>query len=217
MTGAYDPSGWHDFAVALTSATATLTGLVFVAVSIHLQEVLADPVHRRRAGSAFVALLVGLGASLLLLFSGISRQVYGAVSVAVALLMLARAARSAVVFQSGEVGRDPWATLAGAGLSHLLLLVGGIGLLVRGASGLYVIAVSLLTLGGLAMMIVWVLFVGLSKEEATRRVPARERRTLSRQQGDVQDRWPACRLDRLAAVSCATISTTSAHAAALAP
>lgn len=188
MAGAYDPSGWHDFAAALTTATATLTGLVFVAVSIHLQEVLADPVHRRRAGSAFVALLVGLGASLLLLFSGISRQVYGAVAIAVALLLLARAARSAVVFQTGEVSREHWATLAGAGLSDLLLLVGGIGLLVRGAGGLYLIAASLMTLGGLAMMVVWLLFVGLSEEESSRGRPAREGHPVSRRHCEVQDR-----------------------------
>jgi hypothetical protein len=164
---AFDPKSWHNFAVALAGATAALTGLVFVAVSIHLQEVLADSVHRRRAGSAFLALLIGLGAALLLLFPAMTRQVYGVLSATVALIMLIRVARSVLVFRSGEIGREPWATLAGAGSSYALLLLGGIGLLVRSAGGLYVVATSLLVNGGLAMIVVWLLFVSLSREESS--------------------------------------------------
>ena len=61
MSDAYDVSAWHDFAVGLTSASAALTGLVFVAMSIHLREVLAGPIDRRRAGGAFFSLLTILG------------------------------------------------------------------------------------------------------------------------------------------------------------
>ena len=34
---------WHDFFLAQAGASGVLTGLVFVAVSINLQEIVSDP------------------------------------------------------------------------------------------------------------------------------------------------------------------------------
>jgi hypothetical protein len=171
MTNAYDPSGWHDFAAGLASASAALTGLVFVAVSIHLQAVLADPVHKRRAESTFVSLLVVLGASLLLLLPGLSANVYGSVSVVIALCMSGRAIRSAFVLKVGDVGREPWLSWGAAVVSYTVLFVGGIGLLTRSAGGLYLVAGGLLLMAARAMVIVWVLFVSLSQEEWADELP----------------------------------------------
>jgi hypothetical protein len=56
---AYRPDAWHDLAVATVGATAALTGLLFVAVSINLDRILAIPALPRRAG-ATLALLAGL-------------------------------------------------------------------------------------------------------------------------------------------------------------
>ncbi|MGY1831345.1 hypothetical protein ACI8AA_13115 [Geodermatophilus sp. SYSU D01180] len=56
---AYSPESWHDLAVAAVGATAALTGLLFVAVSINLDRVLAFPELPRRAAATLV-LLVGL-------------------------------------------------------------------------------------------------------------------------------------------------------------
>jgi hypothetical protein len=172
MAEAYDPTDWHDFATGLAGASAALTGLVFVAVSIHLQAVLADPVHKRRAESTFVSLLVVLGASLLLLLPGLSADVYGSLSVGIALAMSVRAIRSAVVLKTGEVGREPWLSWGVAMASYAVLFVGGIGLLTRGAGGLYLVACGLLLMAARAMVIVWVLFVSLSEEEAARELPS---------------------------------------------
>jgi modulator of FtsH protease len=52
----YDPLAWHDFFVMLGSAAAALTGLVFVALSLHLDRVAADPFHRFRAGVSVAGL-----------------------------------------------------------------------------------------------------------------------------------------------------------------
>jgi modulator of FtsH protease len=166
MTDAYDPTAWHDFAAGLASASAALTGLVFVAVSIHLQAVLADVVHQRRAESTFVSLLVVLGAALLLLLPGLTANAYGAASVAIAALMFLRAGRSAGVLKVGDVGREPWFTWLAAIASYGCLLVGGVGLLTRSAGGLYVVAAALVLIAARAMIIVWVLFVSLGREEA---------------------------------------------------
>jgi hypothetical protein len=56
---AYRPDAWHDLAVATVGATAALTGLLFIAVSINLDRVLAFPELPRRAAATLV-LLVGL-------------------------------------------------------------------------------------------------------------------------------------------------------------
>jgi len=45
----YDPAAWQNFYVMLGGANAALTGLVFVALSIHLREVLEHPQLKPRA------------------------------------------------------------------------------------------------------------------------------------------------------------------------
>jgi len=49
LPAANDPSAWQNFYVMLGGANAALTGLVFVALSIHLREVLEHPTLRPRA------------------------------------------------------------------------------------------------------------------------------------------------------------------------
>lgn len=57
MDIAYAPEAWHDFYIMTGGAAAALTGLVFVAVSLHLHAVLGNPFHRGRAESTLLALM----------------------------------------------------------------------------------------------------------------------------------------------------------------
>jgi hypothetical protein len=43
---AYQPEQWHDMFVAMAGAAAALTGLLFVAVSVNLEQVLKYEIHR---------------------------------------------------------------------------------------------------------------------------------------------------------------------------
>ncbi|HEX2746304.1 MAG TPA: hypothetical protein VHN16_18150 [Streptosporangiaceae bacterium] len=45
--GAYNPETWHDFFIAAAGAAAALSGLIFVAVSINLRDILTE--ERRSA------------------------------------------------------------------------------------------------------------------------------------------------------------------------
>jgi len=69
----YDPSPWHDLGVAAAGSSAALAGLVFVAVSINLDRILAYPWLPDRVAETVVLLLAVLVASLLLLVPGQSR------------------------------------------------------------------------------------------------------------------------------------------------
>ena len=52
----YEPEAWQDFYVMMGGANAALTGLVFVALSIHLRAVLEHPLLKPRAVLALTVL-----------------------------------------------------------------------------------------------------------------------------------------------------------------
>jgi hypothetical protein len=64
---AYDPSAWSDLFVASAGASAALTGLVFVAVSINLRAILKHPGLPERALETLILLLGVLTASIFVL------------------------------------------------------------------------------------------------------------------------------------------------------
>src|ERR1700675_70169 len=51
-----DPAAWQDFYVMMGGANAALTGLIFVALSIHLRAVLEHPLLKPRAVIALTVL-----------------------------------------------------------------------------------------------------------------------------------------------------------------
>jgi hypothetical protein len=70
---------WHDFFLAQAGAAGVLTGLVFVAVSINLQEIVSNPDSglAGRAGEALILLVGVLTASVLLLVPGQGQMMVG--------------------------------------------------------------------------------------------------------------------------------------------
>ena len=101
MDAAYDPAAWHDFGVALVSASAALLGLVFVVVSLHLGAVVDDPVLRRRAEIMLGLLATTLAASAALLIPGQSREALG-----IELMLIAHLCKPV---DAGDLARDPFA------------------------------------------------------------------------------------------------------------
>ena len=80
---AYEATEWSDFFVAVAGASAALTGLVFVAVSINIERILKLQGVTARALATLLLLLGALVVSLLALAPGLSR-------VALGLLLLAQ-------------------------------------------------------------------------------------------------------------------------------
>jgi hypothetical protein len=86
---AYDPHGWVEFAVAVVGAAAVLMGLIFVAVSINLERLLAVRGLPGRAGESLLMFLGILIASLFLLAPGQSSTALGVELVIAGLLFVA--------------------------------------------------------------------------------------------------------------------------------
>ena len=66
----YRPEAWHDLAVASVGASAALTGLLFVAVSINLNRILQYAWLPRRAAVTLILLLALLATGLFVLIPG---------------------------------------------------------------------------------------------------------------------------------------------------
>src|SRR4029077_18335466 len=49
-------NSWHDYFAMVGGGSAALTGLVFVAMTLHLEEIIGNPVHRHRARTILTGL-----------------------------------------------------------------------------------------------------------------------------------------------------------------
>ena len=49
MNAGNDPAAWQNFYIMIGTANAAITGLLFVALSLHLKQILAHPVYKPRA------------------------------------------------------------------------------------------------------------------------------------------------------------------------
>jgi hypothetical protein len=49
MNAANDPAAWQNFYIMIGTANAAITGLLFVALSMHLKEILSHPIYKPRA------------------------------------------------------------------------------------------------------------------------------------------------------------------------
>jgi modulator of FtsH protease len=158
---AYSPGEWGNFAIGLTTASGALTGLVFVAVSIRVREVLDDPFHRRRTESTFVILLATLTASLLLLIPSQGRVALGLEMLLIGVVLVYRAVHTWAVVRA-SLRREANLSYAIGTFAHVLLCLGAISLLAEAGGGLYIVAAALVLELIRALSDIWVLFSGIT-------------------------------------------------------
>lgn len=157
---AYDPSEWHDLFVATTGASAALAGLVFVAISINLDRILALPGVPERGLETVLLLVLVLVVSIVGLIPGQSHLPLGIELLAVGLAIGTSLARLPAIRRSGD---EPRGSVLARRLIRLaataLFVVGGLSLLLEAAGGLYWIVAGILfaTVGAVANA--WVLLV----------------------------------------------------------
>jgi hypothetical protein len=139
VSDAYSAAPWQTFLAAEVGAAASLTGLLFVAVSINLERILAYPKLPARAGETLTLLLLVVVISSL----GLAPQS----SDALAGEILACAGGTSAVVLTVQLRHGPddpadpiwwyWSRLATIQVPALLFLAGGITLAARHGGGLY--------------------------------------------------------------------------------
>ena len=159
---AYSTSDWGLAFTATAGASAGLTGLLFVALSINLKQVVASSALRGRAIEVIVLLTSALVISTLLLMPGQSEN-----AVATEILTTAIAVATTIGFiqvradlNALGIGRFQFGVrVVGSQMGPFFLLVGGISLVAQNGGGLYWVAPGLLAAMVAAIIGAWVILV----------------------------------------------------------
>lgn len=138
---AFDIKAWTDYGVAVVGGAATLTGLLFVAVTVNSAWFHSSQGHRGRAGQALVLFVVPLVSGILLVIPGQSPTSLGIEIVVFGVLV----GRVLLALGTDPAEDEPRSLVMVDRLSPRLittigLIVGGVSLIVGHFGGLYWLA-----------------------------------------------------------------------------
>jgi hypothetical protein len=157
---AYEAQGWSDFGVAAAGAGAALAGLLFVALSINLDRILAGYRLTARAGSTLIMLSAPLVIALLLLIPGQSDVALGWELVVVGVAVGSGLAALNPPWLRAPEQHLPWWVAINA-MPILLLttsaIIAGIGTMTESLGGLYWLPVGVIAALIAALQNAWVL------------------------------------------------------------
>ena len=164
----YQPAQWHDFFITVGGGAAALTGLVVVAMSLHLRVIAVDVALRHRARSILTGLAAVFMRCALVLMGGQNGQAVGSelliasAALAVAgILSFRQVARSGVRVPQASVLR----TLGGT-VCYVAEMIGAVVLIAGEKAGLYLVAVAIVANFFFMISGSWLLLVGVSTDEA---------------------------------------------------
>lgn len=162
---AYDIAGWAGFLAVAAGVAATLTGLIFVAVSINLARILEFPGLPERAAETIVQLLGAMIISLIALVPGQSALVLGVeLAVAGAILwfletrLQLRSLRQLGLLEESS-GRRPIFSIVFAQVAAVPFVLAGVTLALGTLGGLYWLVPGLIFLMTIGVATAWVLLV----------------------------------------------------------
>lgn len=167
----YQATLWHDYFVMVGGGSAALTGLVFVAMTLHLEDITTDPVHRHRARTILAGLTAVFIRCALVLMGGqgaqaVALELIGVLVVVQVILYssIRQAARSA----------DRSVLLRALGSFACLVLeqAGAVILFFGSAWGLYVVGLGMMSSFVFMVTGAWLLLVGVGARPATAIEPA---------------------------------------------
>lgn len=163
---AYQPDAWHDFFVASAGAAAALTGLLFVALSLHIRFIAANPMHRNQARGSLIGLVQVLVLSLAALmrqppsWAGIEQVLIGV------FYLIVIGGYQLVTFRRAH-WRIPRVSLIRSSYGYLLAIVGivgGVNVYTRSGPGLYAIAFIVAVIIVWNLRNAWFLLMGVADE-----------------------------------------------------
>ncbi len=159
----FDAPLWHDYFVMVGGGAAALTGLVFVAMSLHLSDISADPTHRHRARTILIALTTIFIRCGLVLMGGQTARAVGAeiVVVVVGAEVVVFRSLTRALSGSGEAQHGVLSRTLGYGACLVIEQAGGVILLLRHTWGLYAIGVGMMASFLFIVSGAWLLLVGV--------------------------------------------------------
>jgi hypothetical protein len=162
VTTAYTAGSWTGFGTATATAAAALAGLLFIAVSINLKQILDIPGLPSRAAQTLILFATPLVGALLLVVPGQARVALGLELLATGLVI-----GGVQVWLDLTAERGPeetvWRRMTGrvfpAVTTCACLALAGITLIASAGGGLYWLVPSVLTALIFGLVNVWVLLV----------------------------------------------------------
>jgi ABC-type bacteriocin/lantibiotic exporter with double-glycine peptidase domain len=155
----FRPNQWHDFFLLVGTGAVTLTGLVFVAMSLNLKEIVIDPTHRNRAINTLTGLALVFMRCALVLMGAQDHRAIGAELFVVAGI-------SGAVFVRGyakalRMGNGLRLTrIVGGSCVHLAEMIGAALFFFGHLFGLYIAAIAIVTTTCYMVTAAWLLVVG---------------------------------------------------------
>jgi hypothetical protein len=164
---AYQPEQWHDFFLATAGAAAALTGLLFVAISLHIRYVATDPMYRSMARGSLIGLVTVLVLSLVALihqpatWTGVELAALGVAYVPFGGVVQITATR----LSGKPVSRGSVVRFGGGYVLALVGVLGGLSVTFQIGPGLYIVAAILVAVVLWNLWDAWVLLIGVADEE----------------------------------------------------
>ncbi len=163
---AYDAAAWQNFYVMVGGAAAALTGLLFVAMSLHSKAIIAHPIHGTRAVGTLLSLMTQLFVAGTVLIPQSTMALGIEVEVA-ALLSVIQTVRGVVV-TLGTAERRVRSRMRtaiegiGAAIWIVLFVASGISLIAQTGGGFYLLAAVMPFMFGWNVYVAWVLITEIS-------------------------------------------------------
>jgi hypothetical protein len=157
-------NSWHDYFVMVGGGSAALTGLIFVAMTLHLDEITTNPVHRHRART----ILMGLTAVFIrcgLVLMGDQRLWAVALELIGVLTVVEFLLYSSIRQAMQSADRGVLLRTIGSFACLLLEEAGAIVVLFGNALGLYVVGLGMLSSFIFMITGAWLLLVGVGTVE----------------------------------------------------
>ena len=166
MPSAYNPAAWSDFFAAQIGASAALTGLIFVAVSINLTKIVGNPLLVPRCAKALTILLGVLLASTLALAPGQPLAVMGweLIVLGATVWMIATRTQHSTSHKNPYVSR--WQRVAHMVLTQCAavpFMICGASLLFQWGGGLYWLLAAVVFSFITALLDAWVLLIEIQR------------------------------------------------------
>jgi hypothetical protein len=162
----FRPGQWNDFFILVGTGAVTLTGLVFVAMSLNLKVIAIDATHRYRAINTLTGLALVFMRCALVLMGAQNHQAIGAelfvvsgISAAVFFKGYTRAIRMSDGLRLSRI--------VGGSVVHFAEMIGAALFLFGYLAGIYIAAIAIVTNTCYMITAAWLLVIGVFDQKTT--------------------------------------------------